>query len=51
MHWIGIDVSKAKLDVALLNDQGAVLDELSVHASLRFAGQGRGKGGKSDAQG
>ena len=30
LHWIGIDVSKAKLDVALLNDQGAVLDELEV---------------------
>ena len=51
---LGSDIYRAALDgyrFAKAAGKGAVLDELSVHASLRFAGQGRGKGGKSDAQG
>lgn len=30
MHWIGIDVSKAKLDVVLTDDRGAVIEERKV---------------------
>ena len=30
MHWIGIDVSKAKLDFALTDDQGGIIEEQEV---------------------
>jgi len=30
MHWIGIDVSKAKLDVALMDEYGTILEERKV---------------------
>ena len=30
MHWIGIDVSKATLDLALSDDQGRILHEQQI---------------------
>ncbi|MBK7944555.1 MAG: transposase [Flavobacteriales bacterium] len=37
-HWIGIDVSKATLDVALLDEQGKVTAEEKVANTERGLG-------------
>ena len=34
-HWIGIDVSKATLDVALLDERGTLTAEIKVENTTR----------------